>query len=356
MFDFSELQMKQLVIHKVGNKLRDEGFFAAPDVYFLTDGNVEELLLKYFLSSFREKVVYKFFHETDLHLHELYNYITSVFIDQNDFYEQSTNILQYLYEKSNHPQIKGGEFYMAYFSGCKINEYTTDAIGIFKTETKENFLKVSTGKQGFSIDADKGINIRKLDKGCIIFNTESPDGYRIAVVDNSSKNNAEIAAYWKEDFLSLTDVQDEYFHTKNCLELCQDFAENIYGAVHQADKKDQVVFMNDAISYFAQNDQFQVDDFVETVVKEPELRQQFKEYKECYDINQGFQPTQEFCISNQAVKTAKRKFKNLIKLDTDIEIKVNQPVEEQAGTNFIERGFDEQKGMNFYKVYFNQEE
>lgn len=358
MFDFSEVKLQQLIIHKVGNKLRDEGYFGASDVlYLLADGNVEELLLKYFLSPFRrEKVAYKFYHEKDLKLHPLYGFISAAFIGREQFHRQSINILQYLYEKTVHPQIRGGELYVTYFTGCKINGYTTDAIGIFKTEHKENYLKVSIGEQGFAIDSEKGIDVRKLDKGCIIFNTESPDGYRIAVVDNSSKSQAEAGAYWKDDFLQIADVHDEYFHTKNCLELCQDFAENIYGAVWQADKKDQVLFMNDAIGYFAQNQEFQIDDFAKTIIKEPEIRQQFKEYKECYDVNQGLPSTQKFGISDQAVKVAKRKFRNLIKLDTDIEIKVGQPVEEQAGGKFIERGFDEQKGMSFYKVFFNQEE
>lgn len=353
MFDFSETQLEKLAVHKVGNKLREEGFVIAADECQLTDGNVEELLLKYFLSAFKEKVVYKFFHETDLHLHELYMYASSVFIDRNRFLEQSVNVVKHLYENSTHPQIKDGEFYMAYFSGCLINDQKVDAIGIFKTERKENYLKVRQLRNDFLIDVDQGINVKKLDKGCIIFNTESMSGYRVAIVDTINKGANE-AVYWKEDFLRLTDVQDEYFHTQNHLALCQDFVESVYAPLHNASKKDQVIFINEAVDYFDKNKEFHLDDFAEQVVKDPELIKQFKEHKELLELNQGLHPTQTFSISSPAVKTIKRKINNLIKLDTGIEIKVKAPVLE-TGETIIERDFDDTKGMYFYKVYFNEE-
>lgn len=354
MYNFSEIRLEKLVVHRVGNKLREEGLVLAADEYSLTDGNVEELLLKYFLSAFKDQIVYKFFHPSDLHLHELYMYASSVFINQSSFFEQSINVVKHLYENSTHPQIKGGEFYMAYFSGCVLNEQTVDAIGIFKTERKENYLRITQQRNDFMIDAEQGVNIKKLDKGCIIFNTESVDGYRVAIVDNINKGANE-AVYWKDDFLRLTDVQDEYFHTQNHLALCQDFIENVYAPIHNASKTEQVVFLHEAVDYFAKNSEFHLDDFAAQVVKEPELIQQFKQHKELLEINQGLQATESFSISTPAVRSTKRKLKNLIKLDTGIEIKLRTPVEAHESA-LIERGYDQMKGMHYYKVYFREEE
>lgn len=354
MFDVSRVEMEQLVIHKVGNKLKDEGIVVSPAVCRLTDGDVEQLLLKYFLSSFREKLLYKFFHETDLHLNEVYMYAAQAFIHPADFYDQSVNILKHLYEKSSHPQIKGGEFYVAYFSNCLVHEQPVEAIGIFKTERKENYLKISSSRDEFMVGADVGINIKKLDKGCIIFNSESTDGFRVAIVDNVNKGGNNEALYWKEEFLRLADVQNEYFHTKHCLDMCREFAQTVYGPVYQADKKDQVVFMNEAITYFNSNSEFNLDDFARDVLKEPELVEQFKEHKGLYELNQGMPQAGAFGISGQAVKTAKRKIDNLIKLDTGIEIKIKAA--ETGGPDSIERGYDETRGMSFYKVYFHSEE
>ena len=354
-FDFASVNLEKLIIHQVGNKLRDEGFFASPSEYEMKDSNVEELLLKYFLSSFKEKDFYKFFHETDLHLNELYMYISNIFINRSSFYEESVNILNHLYNKSSHPQIKGGEFYMVYFTDCIVNEQKTDAIGIFKTEKKETYLKITRYADEFFVGSEKCINVKKLDKGCIIFNQNSEDGYRVAIVDNVKKGNEE-ALYWKDEFLQLTNVQDGYFHTETCLTVCQDFVENIYGEIYQADRKDKVVFMNEAVAYFDTHNEFELEDFVQEVVKEPELIEQFKEHKQNYDLNQGLDTTERFNISTPAVKTMKRKFKNLIKLDTEFEIKVKNPSAETGNMQYIERGFDEEKGMSFYKVYFNVEE
>ncbi len=355
LFDFSTVTLERLIIHQVGNKLRDEGIFVSPTVYEMKDGNVEELLLKYFLTSFKEQVVHRFFHETDIHLNELYMYISNIFIDPSSFYTQSINILKHLYEKSSHPQIKGGEFYMVHFTDCIIDGEKTDAIGIFKTEKKETYLKITKYAEEFFVGSEKGINIKKLDKGCIVFNTESSDGYRVAIVDALNKGNNE-ALYWKDDFLRVTNVQDGYFHTETCLTVCQDFAENIYGQIYQADRKDKVVFMNEAVKYFDKHDEFHLENFVQEVVKEPELIEKFKEHKQNYDSNQGLVTKENFSISNPAVKTMKKKIKNLIKLDTEIEIKVKNPTSELGNMQFIERGFDEERGMSFYKVFFNEEE
>jgi transcriptional regulator of NAD metabolism len=355
MFDLSEIQIERMVVHKVGNKLREEGFVLSAAEYQLSDGNIEELLQKYFGHSFKEKVLYKFFHETDIHLNELYMYASAAFIDQSRFYDQSVNILKHLYEKSAHPQIKAGEFYCVYFTGCQVEDQVVDAIGIFKTENKENYLKIASSNNTFNIGVDQGISTKKLDKGAIIFNNESVDGYRVAVIDTVNKGNGE-ALYWKDEFLKLTDVHDDYFHTQHQVNLCRDFAENVYATVYQADKKDQVMFVNKAVAYLDKNSQFQLEDFVQKVVREPELIERFKEHKEMYEANQGFRPADNFSISGPAVKRAKRKLKSLIKLDTDIEIKVKSAADEEVETEYIERGYDREKGMHFYKVYFNQEE
>jgi len=300
--------------------------------------------------SFKDKAFYKF----DINLNDLYVSLCNIFVDPSKFHNESINILNRLYNVSAHPQIRGGEFYMAHFTDCIVNEQRTDAIGIFKTEKKDTYLKITRQAEEFFIGSEKCIDIKKLDKGCIIFNIESTDGFRVALVDNAKKGNSE-GLYWKDDFLRLIEVQDSYFHTANCLKVCQDFVENIYGEIYQADRKDKVAFMTEAVNYFNRHNAFDLEDFVQEVVKEPELIEQFKEHKQNFDINQGVAPSEVFSISTPAVKDMKRKFKNLIKLDTDFEIKINNP-SDGINMQFIERGFDENKGMYFYKVFFNADE
>ena len=60
-------------------------------------------------------------------------------------------------------------------------------------------------------------------------------------------------------------------------------------------------------------------------------------------------------ISQNSVKSKKRSIKSLIKLDTNIQIKLdsNDP---ETNQQFIEKGFDEIRGMKYYKVFYNSED
>jgi hypothetical protein len=81
---------------------------------------------------------------------------------------------------------------------------------------------------------------------------------------------------------------------------------------------------------------------------------EFKQHKKNYDLTQEKVVQETFDISNGAVKSMKRKMRSNIKLDTGVDIQVKPGLEDAA--RHIERGFDDEKGMHFYKVYFNNEE
>ena len=54
------------------------------------------------------------------------------------------------------------------------------------------------------------------------------------------------------------------------------------------------------------------------------------------------------------MKAQKRSIKSLIKLDTDIQIKLGSR-DPETNQQYIEKGFDKARGMKFYKVYYNSE-
>ncbi len=63
---------------------------------------------------------------------------------------------------------------------------------------------------------------------------------------------------------------------------------------------------------------------------------------------------QEFNISNKAVSDARKKIKSVIELDTNIKIKLDF-INPESASKFIEKGWDEEKQMYYYLVYFNKE-
>ena len=62
-----------------------------------------------------------------------------------------------------------------------------------------------------------------------------------------------------------------------------------------------------------------------------------------------------FPIANAAVSDARKSIKNVINLDTHIQIKMDF-INPESAEKYVEKGWDEEKQMYYYLVYFNKEE
>jgi len=345
-----EITMNKLVLHKVGNKSQDEGIRIAKKLFNLTE-ELQDILMSYFISGFKLDDIYEFNHEHDLSMNEIYTYCSYIFEDVDaNFYEQSVNILKHLYDKSNHVKIKGGELYVAYFQDCVIDDEMVDAIGIFKAENKDTYLKLKLDEEEeWTLDFEEGTDISKLDKGCLIFNKEKDTGYRVVSIDLKSAD----AKYWKDEFLTITQVQNERFQTQAYMDMCKEFGKK---AFKEEDKNESVDFLNRSKDYFEHYKEFEEQEFKEIVFEDNMEKMDFFEaHKQDFQEKLGIEDTAEdgFFISKPVVKKAKRGFKNKITLDTEIEIKILSSQAQAEG--FVERGYDDEKEMKYYKIYFNNE-
>lgn len=343
MVDFSEAILSNLAIHQVGNKSNEEGLVLSQQNVNI-DGSIASLLTNYFTSPFKGNEYYTFSHESDLNLNEVYTYVKTIFHDLSSLQLQSINLAKHLYEQSIYPQIKSGELYVVHFEQCFLDDELIDVIGIFKSERKETFLKVFPEGSSFTIEQDAGININKLDKGCLVFNTDEEEGYRVLLVDNTNKG--EDARYWKEHFLNVAPRSDTYFHTKNYLQMCKDFSAE---AFPEADRIDQVSLVQESVKFFKEEDAFDKIQFQEKVLQEPEIIDAFEDYKEQYRERNQVQLYDEFDINSDAVKKMKRVFKSVIKLDKNFHIYVH------GNRNYIRKGFDDESKMSFYQLFYKEE-
>lgn len=343
MFSFKEALLEHLAIHFIGNAADDEGMELSKSLVSV-DSDITSLLKSYFLKPFKEQGLYTFHHESDLNLNEIFHYASTVFDDPGSLYLQSINIAKHLYESSSHPNIKSGELYVGYFDECIINGEVVEVLGIFKSENKETYLKVFPKNDGFEVEGEKGININKLDKGCLIFNTEKESGYRVAVVDNTNKSSE--AQYWLSQFLNLRPNEDSYYHTKNYISLCKDFAEE---AFPEADKVDKIDLVNNAVEFFSKKEAFNVEEFNNEVMQDESMIEKFQNYKETFQETNDVPSYDEFEISKPAVKQSKRFIKSVIKLDKNFHVYVH------GNRQNIVRGFDKQLDMNTYTLYFKEE-
>ncbi|MDR2979252.1 MAG: nucleoid-associated protein [Bacteroidales bacterium] len=344
--DISENTMlSKIAIHFIGNKHEEESLQESREL-FQPEEELSNSLLKYFLSSFKGESFYTFLME-DLHAEtKMLDIIENIFENSDSLLENSVKLACHLYEQSSHPKVKSGEFYVVYFENCQINGEEVEAIGLFKTEVKDPFLKVKMVDDHYEAFTDKGISLQKIDKGCLIYNHNKEEGYLIEMVDNTGKGSD--AQYWKEDFLQLRPRQDEYFNTNHYLSMCKSFITEELPEQYEISKTDQIALLNRSVGYFKENKDFDIDHFEKKVIGNPEVIQEFNNFKETYQQEKEVVLEDKFAISNSAVKKQNRIFRSVIKLDKNFHIYVH------GNNELIEQGVDE-KGRKYYKIYYTEE-
>ena len=344
MYKSEGTQISAISVHYVGNKLNgDELIVSNHPISIGCD--IERLLNGFFIESFKGEELGAFTHPTNTAFNELYMYAKNIFEGLVNFHEASKNIAKLLYECSNTPNVKGGELYVVYFEDCQFEGDLVPAIGIFKTETKETYLKVKNEQSEFSIVTDNGISLKKLDKGCLIFNINKDLGYIVTSIDNTNKGDD--AKYWKEAFLQITSLQDGYYNTSNALNLCRTFVAKELPEHFEVQRADQIDILNRSMAFFKDNDHFNMEEFANEVIGQPEVIESFNQYRVAYEAKHEVQIADEFVISDSAVKKQARSFKSVIKLDKNFHIYIH------GDRKLIEQGEDE-KGK-YYKVYFKEE-
>lgn len=349
MIDFTQTSIKKIVVHQIGCRAEGEDIrFSNTEAQFQDEETVSEVLKQYFFKPFKTDAYFNFHHEEGLDQNIMFGVIDNVFNDSSVFHESSVSIANHLFEQSNHPKIRGGEFYMVLFSDVVVDGEVVDALGIFKSENKDTFLKVMLRNQSFELGAQEGINIKKLDKGCLIFNTERELGFKICSVDNINKGNE--AHFWHTDFLGLKPREDNYYFTNNYLQMCKGFVNEVFNDDNDISRPDQVDLLNRSIEYFGKNANFDERHFEKEVIRQPEVVDAFHEYKSSFTDEKSLPLQDSFDISKDAVKSEKKHFKSVLKLDKNFHVYVH------GKRQYIEKGFDSERGLKFYKLFFESEE
>ena len=371
MLELFNTQIESLSIHQVGNMQKGENLFLSQQPYTLDD-QITSVLKEYFLKPFREKEenFMRFVNETSLEFNEMFAIVTEIFENPSTIHTLSLRIAQLLYEQSNHPHIKSGELYVAYLTHVTLDNTKVEAIGIFKSEMKQNFLQFEQGQNQLDILLEEGVNVNKLDKGCLIFNINEEEGYKILSVDSNRYDTK----YWTEQFLGIDALADDAFFTKKYLKMCQDFAKEVI--LPAEGKQEEILFMNRAVNHFAKNDEFEETHFLNEVLGDKVFKKEYAAHEDDEDQSpkQGYmdlipefhnfketkgkkyyiEDVSSFPIVNKAVSDMRKKIKNIIDLDTNIQIRMDF-INPESAEKFVEKGWDEERGMFYYLIYFNEE-
>ncbi len=343
---FADAVLEKLAAHKVGNK-HEGGELIISDKTIEPDEDLQEILKTYFFSSFKDPVYYQFVAEDGVENNVVFKFASSIFENEEELHGESKKIANHLFEQSYHPNIKEGELYVAYFTNCVVDDEVVEAIGLFKSENKTPFLKVWSKDSDIEMSHDTGININKLDKGCLIFNTEKDAGYKICMVDVAGRSKE--AGYWKDDFLQLELRKDDFYQTKNYIQICKGFVKDVFNDKNGIERADQIDMLNKSAAYFGQNEDFDLHHFEEKVIENDEVINAFNEYKDRIAEENDLEIKDQFGISPTAVKKSRAQFKSVLKLDKNFHIYIH------GDRSRIIKGFDASTGLHFYQMYYEQE-
>ncbi len=340
----------KFIIHKVGNKFNSATNIFSEDVITF-DEESYELMKPFLLKPFANVAEsFRFNHHANIELNEINNYSTEIFKDEITFVDVSKHIVNHLFEQSNSAQIKVGDVIIALIEDIEYNEVVTNAIGIFKIENKINFFQTFMEKDSLDVFVQKGISTKKLDKGCLIINSSDAEGRVVLSVDTNNYD----AQYWIKNFLNVKYADDSNQHTQNYIEMCKDFSEEVIKEDYGVQEKSK--FLAKTVDFFKENEDVNIHDFKDEVFEENEdFKPLFDNYKKQFEEINDVLVRNQFAISDIVLKKQKQKIKTEIKLDTNIQIKLDIDAPD-ASSEYLEKGYDEEKKMKFYKVYYNEED
>ncbi|WP_277585413.1 nucleoid-associated protein [Psychrobacillus antarcticus] len=333
MLEVSESKLVQYVVHYVGDTLvlGDESFTQ-------TEVMLEAAFTQLAFNKIDLEQRFEFFHETDIGLNEVYTYVNSIFDQNSSFLEQSKHIATHLKSVSQHPNIKSGELFIGLFDNCLWHTEVKKVLAIVKIDEKEIFLDVKNDQNKMIVNGIDGINVRKINNMAVIVDM-GPDVAPAVFMKTKKKEDV---VYWQERFLKIK-VADEHYHkTELALTECKKYIikEESYT------NTEKLGFLNKTLDYFRNEEQFQVDDYIDTVFEKTDPVQK--------DIIINSVKPYETVISDSAIAKAEKTYKRKIKLDSNIEIQVNVRDIDEVD-KLIEVGYDEATNRKFYKIYFQEE-
>ena len=347
MLDFTTFTLQSVCAHSVGNNGNGEPLVLSKFPIELENDDLKNWLSRFFVNGFTSSEFYNFsFSNADFKLNPLFNFSKGIFNNPDELQHYSIDIAKHLYESTTHPQIKAGDLFIGYLQQIVYDNKTVDAIAIVKSENKQDFLRFTNALGSVDASCEQGIAPGKPDKACLILNMEEENGYKICAIDNTNKSNE--AQFWKTSFLNVKPCNDSFHATRDVLNLCKNYVTQQMPNDFEISKTEQIDLLNRSIAYFKTQDEFDLNDFSQSVIQDPQVIESFNGYRKKVETEGDFELEERFDISSEAVKKQNRIFKSVLKLDKNFHIYIHGKRE------LIEKGVDE-NGRKFYKIYFEEE-
>lgn len=337
MIQCNNSNIQLIKISYVGNRIAGEKVKTSKEI-LQCDELTRNLLGRYLLSGIDSHQLYKFTHAEGVEHNKVYSFALEIFKDNTTLGSIADELSYLLYQKTNDKSILGGYLFVVFLKGCIIDNIETDALGVFKAETKDIFLKLISKGADISLSSEQGFAMNKIDKGCVIFNVENQDGYRLAII-NKSHSKANIK-YWNDDFLRCIPVVDDYLNTQAVLKAIGQFIkEQDTGQLEKA-------FMMNRSLQEVQKSTINVNEFLSIIATDDNSKNRIQEL---YSTITGENSRLPDYVKPDMYALKKNKFKPVLKLDNNFEIVFH------GGENRIESGIDKTTGMKYIKLLYEHD-
>lgn len=213
MLNTSSAKIEKMIIHQVGNKGREEECVFS-ELSIMPSESLEALLIEHYLLPLSElEDTFDFDHEIDPSLNTVSVLANTIFgaNEEDDsereasFQSASLKLAKHLYSVTSHPNIAGGDFIIILFSNVFEGMEETLALGIFKVESKDDYLDIYDNNGTLEFVEKEGISLKDIQKGALIL------AHDLSVLAIDSKKRTK---YWHDDFLNLRSKQTELAELK----------------------------------------------------------------------------------------------------------------------------------------------
>ena len=342
-----DASIQRLMIHHIGRATENEGVTYIENEVDLPRPSIKDLLLSFFIDSFTSPEFYTFDTQRiqDGTL-PLLDPVEQIFEDPDALELQSKAIAKLLYQHSDHPNIKSGDLLISYISDLFVDDEVVNAVAIIKVENLQSFLQLNRDPDRYHVHSLEGISLDKIDKACLIFNTESEHGYKICALDKVSKGSE--AKFWMEDFLCLKARTDDFYFTKNYIQATKSFIKDRMKPIYETDTADEAVIMNRSLNFLTNEEDFDSKEYERRIFKDEAVIADFQEYKQDFAEEKDVRLAEDFKISHAAIKNQSKVFKSVLKLDKNFHVYIH------GSRDMIEKGTDDM-GRKFYRLFYNEE-
>lgn len=337
-----------IVLAKVGHPQREEELLTSKEVFRVAEDDQVQLTTL-LLRPFKNLIPHRFTHHSSLDKNEMNACAKAIFGSHHQLLPRGIDIAKRLYQKSVHPNIKSGDLCIALINDIEMGDERVQGLCILKSETVVPFLSISTEDGDLRLCTEQGINPEKIDKGCLIINHWAQKGYYVLTFDRTGADTK----FWVREFLGLQAVPDSDFLTNKYADMAVEFLKQEMPA-EEASPEQRCTAAQEALAWFDDREQFNLQEFEQDVLKTREAAEKFAEHRSRAEEEFGTPLETAFEIAPKQLNKVKRRVNAVLKLDTGVEIHL-KPTFVGDNEHVLERGYDDERGMKFIKVFYHND-